>query len=131
MQRKDEPTYCASCQDEDVHKFDNKTIKKPVNGFTTTTTTANGNGHEQATTNNHHHHHHHHKSARTGGDASSSSPSDTPVAVQILNEKIAWATSELVSSNNNLRYIIELCEMIKAASEAIISLRKLNEHQQQ
>lgn len=44
-------------------------------------------------------------------------------AVEALRHKINWATQELASSLN-VKYNIELCEMIKAASEAIVSLKK-------
>jgi hypothetical protein len=44
-------------------------------------------------------------------------------SIETLNAKISWATDELKSSNN-VRYNIELCEMIKSASEAVISLKR-------
>lgn len=44
--------------------------------------------------------------------------------IDALRGKINWATIELLNSNS-VRYNTELCEMIKAASEAIISLRKI------
>lgn len=50
--------------------------------------------------------------------------SDSLNAVNTLKMKINWAAEELKSSNN-IRYNIELCEMIKAASEALNSLQKL------
>jgi hypothetical protein len=43
-------------------------------------------------------------------------------AIQTLREKINWALVELKTSVN-ARYNIELCEMIKAASETIKILR--------
>lgn len=44
----------------------------------------------------------------------------------VLRSKINWAIEELKLSTN-VRYNIELCEMIKSASEAILVLRKLEE----
>ena len=46
---------------------------------------------------------------------------------EILQMKIRWATEELASSTNttNVRYSIELCEMIKIASEAILALKRI------
>jgi hypothetical protein len=41
----------------------------------------------------------------------------------VLRNKINWATQELTLSNN-VKYSIELCEMIKAASEAILALKR-------
>jgi hypothetical protein len=41
----------------------------------------------------------------------------------VLRKKINWATQELTLSNN-VKYSIELCEMIKAASEAILALKR-------
>ncbi len=41
----------------------------------------------------------------------------------ILDEKIRWAVEELRSSNN-VKYNIELCEMIKSASEARGALKR-------
>lgn len=43
--------------------------------------------------------------------------------IDALNSKINWATNELRNSHI-VKYNIELCEMIKAASEAIVSLKK-------
>ena len=45
--------------------------------------------------------------------------------VEVLRSKISWATEELKTSCN-LRYNIELCEMIKTVSEAIISLKRID-----
>ncbi len=42
--------------------------------------------------------------------------------IETLNSKIQWATSELKNSHI-VRYNIELCEMINAASQAIVSLK--------
>lgn len=43
--------------------------------------------------------------------------------LEALRNKINWATQELTNSTN-VKYNIELCEMIKAASEAMVSLKK-------
>ncbi len=45
---------------------------------------------------------------------------------EVLRTKINWAIEELRQSTS-VRYNIELCEMIKSASEAILVLRKLEE----
>ncbi len=42
--------------------------------------------------------------------------------IETLNAKISWATSELKGSRI-VTYNIELCQMIKAASEAIAALK--------
>ena len=44
-------------------------------------------------------------------------------SVEILKQKIQWAIGELKGSTN-VQYNIDLCEMIKTASEAIVALRK-------
>lgn len=44
-------------------------------------------------------------------------------SIEALRNKILWASQEL-SHSINVKYNIELCEMIKAASEAIISLKR-------
>ncbi len=44
----------------------------------------------------------------------------------VLRSKIKWAMEELKQSTN-VRYNIELCEMIKVASEAVLALKKLEE----
>ena len=46
---------------------------------------------------------------------------------EVLLSKIDWATGELASPSNinNLKYCIELCELIRVASEAILALQKI------
>ena len=48
---------------------------------------------------------------------------------EVLQMKINWATQELASANSmtNIKYSIELCEMIKMASEAIFALKRLDQ----
>ena len=43
----------------------------------------------------------------------------------ILRSKIDWAAKEMKNSDN-IRYNIELCELIKAVSETIISLKNVD-----
>lgn len=47
---------------------------------------------------------------------------------EVLLSKIDWATGELASPTNisNLKYCIELCELIRVASEAILALQKID-----
>ena len=49
--------------------------------------------------------------------------SNFAATIDALNSKINWATNELRHSHI-VKYNIELCEMIKAASDAIVSLKK-------
>ena len=44
-------------------------------------------------------------------------------SIEALRNKINWASQELTQSIN-VKYNIELCEMIKVASEAILALKK-------
>jgi hypothetical protein len=47
--------------------------------------------------------------------------------IEVLQSKIDWATEQLASPANtyNTKYIIELCEMVKVASEAILAVQKI------
>jgi hypothetical protein len=43
---------------------------------------------------------------------------------ETLRKKIEWANSELIASQN-VKLNIELCELIKSATEALISIERL------
>ena len=45
-------------------------------------------------------------------------------ASTVMKSKIEWAVNELRQSNN-IKYNIELCELIKALAETIVSLEKI------
>jgi hypothetical protein len=44
--------------------------------------------------------------------------------IEALKAKINWAANELTASSS-VRYNVELCDMMKAASEAILALKRL------
>jgi len=56
-------------------------------------------------------------------ESSSNVQGNNSNSFEVLRNKINWATQELTLSNN-VKYSIELCEMIKAASEAILALKR-------
>lgn len=58
----------------------------------------------------------------TRSESSLNSHEVNATSTEALRNKIIWASQEL-NHSNNVKYNIELCEMIKAASEAIISLK--------
>jgi hypothetical protein len=143
MQKKNEPTYCVGCQDKDVIELDRsfdkynkpstsqpkeeplklqKTTMLQEQHLNTFSTASNNQFYhkERNETQTHYSNGNHGKHYYTNGSQShvKQSPIDT------LNDKIVWATDELKSSTN-VRYNIELCEMIKSASEALLSLKRV------
>ena len=59
----------------------------------------------------------------THSTSSMSSHEMSANSIESLRNKINWASQELTQSIN-VKYNIELCEMIKVASEAILALKK-------
>lgn len=144
MQKKNEPTYCVGCQDKDIIELDNS-FEKPKQSMTqpqeeplklqktTMLQEQHLNTFSTASSNNQYYHHkerHDTQFHHTNGNNNSTSKHYTngyhskQTPIDTLNDKIVWATEELKSSNN-VRYNIELCEMIKSASEALLSLKRV------
>ena len=67
-----------------------------------------------------------------GSDVNSKSSSDDNVGwknstVNTLKTRLVWATSELNKEpSKNLEESIQLCELIKSVSEALVALQKID-----
>lgn len=136
MQKKDQPTYCVQCEDPGNYilylrvcfnnldfnlKFNHIDCQKFMNAhFKSTLSEVVPEVMKQEPVN----------------VALSNKPLSLPVPIEYtpngnfsatleaLNAKINWASNELRNSHI-VKYNIELCEMIKAASEAMIALKRV------
>jgi hypothetical protein len=134
MQKKNEPVYCVECEDKEVQVLTKKL--KPAESqpplemdeFIAIPSAPVSNN-QQLQSNN---------LKRDYSAASSSSPAglvkllarqasphsthEFTTTVDVIKSKISWATDSL-NTSSDVSDITQMCQMIKAASEAIQSLR--------
>ena len=118
MQKKNSPVYCVGCEDRDVLALMSKSTvkqsqpeKEEPMQFAPSSIVSNAQPAK--------------KSEIKSNDRVQNSYVNTSFThtIETLRSKINWATEELRLSTN-VRYNIELCEMIKMASEAMKSLNQ-------
>ena len=105
MQKRTDPVYCVGCEDKDVLELTKKSevAIQPVSQVAAT---------QDKTV----------SASKPCFTTTSNTTNDFQSTADSLKSKITWATSEL-NSSSSIRYSIELCELIKAASDALASLK--------
>ena len=136
MQKKNSPVYCVGCEDKDVLVLSKKLVSQQtpasvkVEDFISASL-INSDHQSSSKPKATDYAYYSDKILRTqpflkNDQSSKSISNDFLNTFEILKTKIIWATEEIVTSTN-VHYTTDLCEMIKAASEAISSLKTIGE----